>query len=79
MALIMYDLELDVRGTMCPMPMATIGRRIYDVEVGQVVKVLATDPACMADIPAWARVTENEMLSAEMVDQEYELYVRRLR
>lgn len=72
-------LELDVRGKKCPIPMAMLGTEIGNVAIGDVIKVVATDPACMLDIPAWTRITENELVGAEQVGDEYVLHVRRRR
>ena len=71
-------LDLDVRGHKCPIPMARLGVEINSVEVGEVIKLVATDPACMLDVPAWARLTENEILSAEEVAEgEFVIFVLR--
>jgi TusA-related sulfurtransferase len=48
-----YTLLLDERGKRCPLPVISLARRIGGVEVGEVVAVLADDPAARHDIPAW--------------------------
>ena len=53
-------LELDCRGQVCPMPVIELARRINDVEVGEVVAVVADDPAARHDVPAWCRMREQE-------------------
>jgi tRNA 2-thiouridine synthesizing protein A len=73
-----YDLELDLKGLMCPMPMVRVSQNIANVPVGGVLKAIATDPACEADIPAWARLTGNEVLSIEKEGDAITLYVRRV-
>lgn len=71
------DLELDLRGLLCPMPMVKVGQSINDVPVGGVIRAVATDVGAMADIPAWAKSTGNELVSAEEADGEYVFLVRR--
>jgi tRNA 2-thiouridine synthesizing protein A len=73
-----YDLELDLKGLMCPMPMVRVSQNIANVPVGGVLKAIATDPACEADIPAWARLTGNEVLSIEKEGDAITLYVKRV-
>jgi tRNA 2-thiouridine synthesizing protein A len=73
-----YDLELDLKGLMCPMPMVRVSQSISSVPIGGVLKAVATDPACEADIPAWARLTGNEILSIEKDGETITLYVRRI-
>jgi tRNA 2-thiouridine synthesizing protein A len=66
---------LDCRGKRCPLPVIELARRITDVEIGSVVRVLADDPAAAVDIPAWCRLRGHEYVGA--VDDGYD--VRRLR
>jgi tRNA 2-thiouridine synthesizing protein A len=47
---------LDCRGKRCPLPVIELARRIGDVGVGNVVAVVADDPAARVDIPAWCRM-----------------------
>ena len=73
------DLELDLKGLLCPMPMVKVGQRIKDVPVGGVIRAVATDAGSMADIPAWAKSTGNEVLSAEKVGSEFVFLVKRIK
>ena len=66
---------LDCRGKRCPLPVIELARRIADVEIGSVLRVLADDPAAAVDIPAWCRLRGQEFVGA--VDEGYD--VRRLR
>jgi cysteine desulfurase len=63
-------LEIDALGKLCPLPVIELGRRIGDVPVGAVVRVLADDPAAKLDIPAWCRMTGQEFLGAEELGAE---------
>ena len=45
---------LDARGLSCPLPLAMAKRRMADLEPGQVLVVLATDPEAPIDLAAWA-------------------------
>jgi tRNA 2-thiouridine synthesizing protein A len=53
---------LDCLGQRCPLPVIALARRITDVEVGDVVRVLADDPAAANDIRAWCRMKKQEFL-----------------
>jgi tRNA 2-thiouridine synthesizing protein A len=44
-----YDLELDARGLMCPLPLLRLKKALQGLASGQVVRVLATDPAAVLD------------------------------
>jgi TusA-related sulfurtransferase len=54
--------ELDARGLLCPMPVIKIAKAMKALAPGQVLKLLATDRGSIADIPAWAESTGNELL-----------------
>jgi tRNA 2-thiouridine synthesizing protein A len=73
------DLELDLRGLLCPMPMVKVSQNIASVPVGGVVRAVATDAGAMADIPAWAKSTGNDVLQAEKVGDEFVFLVKRLK
>lgn len=73
------DLELDLKGLLCPMPMVKVSQQIGSVPVGGVIRAVATDAGAMADIPAWAKSTGNEVLQAEKIDGEYVFLVKRLK
>jgi Predicted redox protein, regulator of disulfide bond formation len=53
---------LDVRGMYCPGPVMETAKAIKQVQVGEVLEVLATDPAAKPDIEAWARRTGQQIL-----------------
>jgi tRNA 2-thiouridine synthesizing protein A len=72
-----YDLELDLRGLGCPMTMLRLAQDLKKVDVGGTVRVLSSDPACKYDIPAWGRVSGNEVLSVEEANGVTTLMVRR--
>ena len=51
---IKVDLELDLKGLLCPLPMVRVSQNINNVPVGGIIKATATDPGSLADIPSWA-------------------------
>jgi tRNA 2-thiouridine synthesizing protein A len=57
--------SLDLKGLACPMPVVKVSKGIKDVEVGEVIEALSTDPGSLTDIPAWARTTGNEVLRTD--------------
>jgi len=69
-------IEVDSRGRRCPLPIIDLARRLPEVEVGAVIRVLADDPAAANDIPAWCRMKGQEYLGSPGPET-YE--VRRLR
>ena len=53
---------LDVKGLACPLPVVKLAGAIKQIGIGDILEVLATDPGTLADFPAWASQTGNEVL-----------------
>jgi len=53
---------LDTKGLLCPVPVIKTSQAIKELQVGQVLEVLATDPGSKPDLTAWAKMTGNELL-----------------
>jgi tRNA 2-thiouridine synthesizing protein A len=70
---------LDLRGLFCPMPIVMLTQSIGNYETGAVIEVLATDPGTLADIPAWAKTTGNEVLKSDKVDKIFKFYIKKLK
>jgi tRNA 2-thiouridine synthesizing protein A len=68
--------QLDARRLLCPIPVIRTQNAIRQLQAGEMLKVLATDPGVMQDIPAWARIHGHEVVSAERVEGEYHLCLR---
>ena len=69
---------LDARGLLCPMPVVKASKAIKGIEVGEILKVLATDRGAVADFPAWADDTGNELVEAHEEDGVFIFYIKRL-
>jgi tRNA 2-thiouridine synthesizing protein A len=70
-------LELDCRHLMCPQPVIELSRRIGEVEVGQVVAVVADDAAARVDVPAWCRMRGQEYVGERATDDGTPAYLVR--
>jgi len=57
-----YDKTLDACGLCCPGPLMQVKASIDQMNEGQVLKVLASDPGFFEDIKAWSKRTNNELL-----------------
>ena len=77
MAQIQEDHILDARGLLCPMPIVKAAKEIKGLEPGQVLKIMATDRGSVADVPAWAEDTGNELIDWHEEDGVFVYYVRK--
>ena len=71
------DKTLDLKGLACPMPVVKISKGIKEVEVGQVVEAVTTDPGSLTDFPAWAKTSGNEIVKTEQDGDVIKFFVKR--
>ena len=69
--------EIDTRGMNCPLPILKAKKALAEMQTGEVLKVVATDPNSTRDFQAFARQTGNELLEQSQHDVEYIHFLRR--
>lgn len=71
------DVQLDTRGLFCPEPVMLLHNRIRDMQIGQVVEVLATDPSTRRDFLKFCNFLGHELLVSEEADGEFRFLIRK--
>ena len=74
-----FDAELDCVGFYCPMPIAMTKEEIEKIEIGQVLKVEADDPAAEEDIKRWAKRTGHQILKFQKEGSLMTFYIKRMK
>ncbi len=59
-----FTKELDASGLNCPMPILRAKKALKDLQSGEVLRVVATDPGSVKDFEAFAKQTGNELLES---------------
>ena len=72
------DKVMDLKGLACPMPIVKVSKGIKEIAVGQVLEAQTTDPGSLADFPAWAKISGNEILKTEQEAGIIKFYIKRL-
>jgi tRNA 2-thiouridine synthesizing protein A len=72
-----FDRELDARGLNCPLPILRAKKSLNEMQSGQVLRIVATDPGSVKDFQAFAKQTGNELLSSAENNKEFEFYIKR--
>ena len=72
------DKEMDLKGLACPMPVVKVSKGIKEVEVGQILKAVTTDPGALTDFPAWAKTSGNEIVETAKEGDETHFFIKRL-
>jgi len=71
------DRELDVKGLNCPLPILRTKKALAEMESGQILRVLATDPGSVKDFAAFAKQTGNELLEQNEEDKVFVFLIKR--
>lgn len=62
---------VDVSGLQCPGPLMETYKAVQELNEGEGVKVIATDPGFAADVQAWARTNGHDLLSLNLEGNKY--------
>ncbi len=71
------DRVVDASGLMCPMPVVKAAKEMKTLQPGQVLKIISTDKGSLADIPAWADDTGNDLVSSHTDGGKFVFLVRK--
>jgi tRNA 2-thiouridine synthesizing protein A len=62
-----FDLLVDTSGLVCPEPVMMLHSAVRQIALGQVVKVIATDPSTARDIPKFCGFLGHELIAHECI------------
>ena len=68
--------SLDCSGLLCPLPVYKASMVLKEMGPGEILELVCTDPGSLADIPALARRTGNELLSTAEGDGSQTFWLR---
>ena len=71
------DKQIDTRGLNCPLPILRAKKALTDMQSGQLLKVVATDPGSLRDFQAFARQTGNELVEQQQQGEDIIHVLRR--
>lgn len=61
----LWDAEVDAAGLLCPLPVLRARKRLMAMQPGQVLRVVATDPASVIDMPHFCSQSGDTLLAAD--------------
>jgi len=70
---------IDMRGLFCPEPVFRTKIEMERMGVGEVLKVIADDPASEEDITRWVNRTGHQLLSIEKKDKDLEFSIKKVK
>lgn len=72
-----FNQELDATGLLCPEPVMMLHEKMPDMESGEILKVLATDPSTTRDIPQFCRFLGHTLLHHEEQGDLFVYFIKR--
>jgi tRNA 2-thiouridine synthesizing protein A len=70
--------QLDVKGKMCPMPVALTKRRLAGMVSGQLLEVTGEGGLEFDNIQRWVKSNGHEVVKTSMVGSEFKILIRKL-
>lgn len=72
------DHLLDASGLLCPEPVMMLHNKVREMQVGELLRVVATDPSTQRDIPKFCAFLGHELVQQQTIDtQRFEYLIRK--
>lgn len=69
--------ELDTLGLRCPEPVMMLRKTVRKMQEGELLRVIADDPATTRDIPSFCRFMDHTLVEAEIEKAPYHYLIRK--
>ena len=69
---------LDLKGLSCPLPIVKTAQAMKELQSGDLVEALATDPGSVPDFRAWCTSTGNELVEQTEDAGVYRFLIRKV-
>jgi tRNA 2-thiouridine synthesizing protein A len=75
--MIEFSLEVDASGLLCPLPLLRLKKALTGIASGDVVKVIATDPAAHLDFGVYANQSGHQIIELIKNDDKQIFYIKK--
>ena len=72
-----FDKEIDAKNLNCPLPILRCKKGLSEIEAGQTLKIMATDPSAVKDFQAFCKQTGHELLQQDDADGTLTFYIKK--
>lgn len=72
-----FQKEVDASGLNCPLPILRAKKALAEMQSGEVLHIIATDPGSGRDFSAFAKQTGNELLDTREDGKTFHFWMRR--
>lgn len=71
------DQILDCSGLACPMPILKTKKAIDGLQIGQILKMIATDAGSTSDMEAWTQKTGHQLVGSEQEGGKFIFFIKK--
>lgn len=71
-----WDQEIDAAGLLCPLPVLKARKRLQSMKAGEVLRLIATDPAAIVDVPFYCQESGHAFLGTKDEGETQVYYLR---
>ena len=72
----MSSYRLDARNMLCPLPVIKTQDRAAELDHGDILEVICTDPGALNDIPAWCRINGHAVIDTAQTQDEVSITIQ---
>ena len=71
------NIVVDATGLRCPEPLMVVRNKMMDMDSGQIIKVIATDPSTSWDFPKFCSFLNHELIHHEESENQYLYWIKK--
>ncbi len=72
-----FNFELDASGLNCPLPLLRLKKSLAELQSGEVIKMIATDPAAHLDVGVYIEQAGHQLLESSRQAEVLIFYIRK--
>jgi len=72
----MSSYQLNACNMLCPLPVIKTQDKVAELQSGDILEVICTDPGALNDIPAWCRINGHQVLDSREADDEVSITLK---
>ncbi len=76
--LTIFNQHLDTLGLRCPDPIMLVRKTIRGMKEGEILLIIADDPATTRDIPSFCEFMQHQLLHAQTEQLPYQYWIKKL-
>ena len=72
-----HQYRLDTSGLFCPEPIMLLHKQLDEMQTGEVLLLIATDPATTRDVPKFCQFLKHSLVNQEEDQQQYRYWLKK--